>query len=330
MKRIILVLAALPFASPALLHATDPRPMPALPMLEFVGQATAAEPPTAEQSAPARQTNQNDANRAGASAVSDEARENWSRWIAMQEGRLPIILSAPHGGQSELPEVPPRTGKGLAKGPKGFVTSRDFGTQELTLALVATLEARMGAKPYYVAARFHRRFVDANRPAAIAYEHAGAKPAYDAYHHTLDRYCREVRARFGRGLLLDIHGQSTAKDTVFRGTQNGRTVALLVKRFGEKAQNGPESFFGLLAARGFKVVTEENGRERAGFTGGYIVSHYGGQGATGIDALQLEFGGDYRARDKIEVTAGKLADAILAFATLYLPEKPVGNAPHRD
>lgn len=273
---------------------------------------------------------QREAERVGTPAVSGETPGDWSTWIVTQEGRLPIILSAPHGGQSEITGVPPRTGEGLAKGPKGFVTSRDFGTQELTLALAAALEARMGAKPYYVAAKFHRRFVDANRPAAIAYEHAGAKPAYEAYHHTLDRYCREVRARFGRGLLLDIHGQSAAQDTVFRGTQNGRTVASLVKRFGEQAQNGPESFFGLMAARGFKVFAEENGRERAGFTGGYIVSHYGGHQATGIDALQLEFGGDYRAKDKIEATAGKLAEAILAFARLYLPEQPVGNASHRD
>ena len=70
---------------------------------------------------------------------------------------------------------------------------------------------------------------------------APVKPVYDAYHAALTDYCRDVQQKFHMGLLLDIHGQATAEDTVFRGTQDGKTVTLLRERFGEAARTGQES-----------------------------------------------------------------------------------------
>jgi len=250
------------------------------------------------------------------------AQDAKSDLVATQEGELPIILSAPHGGMLPIPGVPERKGEGLAKGPSGFFTGRDTGTEELTYQIAKAIEAKLGKKPYVVVARFHRKFIDPNRPPEIAYESPQAKPVYDAYHGTLGRYCRDVQKAYGRGLLLDVHGQGTAADTIFRGTQNGKTVALLTQRFGAKAQDGPQSLFGLLAERGCKVHPADGGREQAGFTGGYIVKTYGSHEGHGIDAIQLEFGGDYRAKARQQDTAVKVADAIAAFAKLYLPGRP--------
>ena len=73
------------------------------------------------------------------------------------------------------------------------------------------------------------------------------------YRATIAAYCKEVKKTHGKGLLLDVHGQGSFPDAVVRGTQNGKTVALLVQRYGEKAHTGPKSFFGLLAAHGCKV-----------------------------------------------------------------------------
>ena len=67
--------------------------------------------------------------------------------------------------------------------------------------------------------------------------------------------------------------------------------------FGDKAHNGPKSFFGLMDAQKMKVFPTNGSKERAGFTGGYIVQTYGGNKGHGIDAIQLEFGGDYRTKD---------------------------------
>jgi N-formylglutamate amidohydrolase len=240
--------------------------------------------------------------------------------LTVQEGALPVILSAPHGGQAEVPGELPRQGVGLEKGARGFRIERDVNTEHLALEVAAALEKKLGKKPYYVVAKFQRKFADANRPASIAYEHPKAGRAYDAYHDALARFCKAVRQSFGCGLLVDIHGQSSARDTVFRGTQNGKTDRALVERFGAKAHAGPESFCGLLAAQGFTVVPTDTSRETGGFTGGYIVQTCGER--EGIGAVQLEFGSNLRKDEILKDTAGKLADAIAAFAKRYLAGEP--------
>jgi N-formylglutamate amidohydrolase len=238
--------------------------------------------------------------------------------VATQEGELPIILSAPHGGAAGIPGVPERKGEGLPKGGSGFVTTRDTGTEHLAYETAAAIAAKTGKKPYYVVAKGHRKYLDPNRPPDIAYQNPNAKPVYDAYHRTLADYCRAVKAAHGRGLLLDLHGQGAARDTVFRGTKDGRTVALLVQRFGPKAHDGPDSLFGLMAAKGWKAYPADGGKENPAYSGGYIVQTYGSHGTYGIDAVQLEFGADFRARDKIKATAAALAEAIDAYAKKYL------------
>lgn len=246
--------------------------------------------------------------------------------IATQTGELPIILSAPHGGLAMVPDTPPRKGDGIPKGPRGFYTGRDIGTEELCYEVAAQLATRLKKKPYFVIAKFHRRYIDPNRPAEIAYEDPDAKPVYEAYHHALTNFCRDVQQTHHRGLLLDIHGQGFARDTVFRGTQNGKTVTLLRERFGEPAHNGSQSLFGLLRQHGWKAHPEGDGKEQSGYNGGYIVKTYGSHQGYGIDAIQLEFGSDYRAPAQRHQTAATLCQAIESYAKLYL-QMPSNNAP---
>ncbi len=238
--------------------------------------------------------------------------------VTTQAGKLPIILSAPHGGTHDVPGVAARKGDGLEKGSKGFFAGRDSGTEELADALSDAVEKKTGKKPYLVAAKFHRKFIDANRPPEIAYEDPKAKPTYDVYRNALAAYCREVKKEYGRGLLLDLHGQGQKKDRVIRGTGSGKTVALLVSRYGEKAHSGPNSFFGLLRSNGVKVWPEDLAdKDWPTLSGGHIVQTYGG-GDFGIDAIQLEFGNDFRDEKDRKPTAEKVAATIQAFSKLYL------------
>lgn len=255
------------------------------------------------------------------------------QFVRTQMGELPIILSAPHGGRLDVPNVDVRKGEGLATGGSGFVVNRDTGTEELAQQVAAVIEKRFGKKPYFVIARSHRKYLDPNRPPEIAYEDPDAKPVYDAYHAALQSSCREVQQKFHKGLLLDLHGQGMAKDTVFRGTQNGKTVTLLRERFGEAAHVGETSLFGRLKLHGWKVHPDPfAGREQSGYLGGYIVQTYGSHQGFGIDAIQLEFGADFRAKVAREKTALTLTNAIAEYATSFLDIKlPVepqpGNAP---
>ncbi len=247
------------------------------------------------------------------------AAEEPEPFIEVKVGALPIILSAPHGGKRELPGVAPRQGEGLAKVPGGFVVARDGGTEELAREVAAEIQRRYAKPPFVVINQTHRKFFDPNRPPKEAYESERAKLEYDNYHTALAAACRSTQQTFKRGLLLDLHGQGTSKVTVYRGTRNGQTVTLLRERFGEAAHTGPESLCALLKGRGWTVHPDpHDGKEQSGFTGGYIVQHYGSHQGFGIDAMQLEFGGDYRDAKARKETARVLVDAVTVYASLYL------------
>ncbi len=76
-----------------------------------------------------------------------------SRFVRTQAGELPIILSAPHGGTLEVPDVAVRKGEGFPAGGSGFVVDRDTGTEELAQHVAEAIEKRFGKKPYFVVQR---------------------------------------------------------------------------------------------------------------------------------------------------------------------------------
>ena len=239
--------------------------------------------------------------------------------VEVRRGELPIILSAPHGGTLQIEGVPPRKGTGMKEGPSGFFIGRDGGTTELATELADAIEQRMGKRPYMVLSKVHRKYLDPNRPPEIAYEDPDAVPVYQRYHGSLGTFSREILQKYRSGLLLDIHGQGTSKATVYRGTGNGKTVTRLRERFGEQSHSGEESFFGMLHGLGWQVYPyPADGKEQSGFTGGYIVQTYGSHRPEGVDAIQLEFGADYRDKTNRKKIARELAEAVEDYLTEYV------------
>jgi N-formylglutamate amidohydrolase len=250
-----------------------------------------------------------------------EAQELLTVWAGM----LPIILSAPHGGREAIPGVAPRRGVGVAQ----FTTERDNNTAELAEKVAGLLERRFSAKPFLVIARFERKYLDANRPRAGAYEEGAAAPYYDAYHRALRAACEQVGRDWGGGILLDIHGQGAEPGMIFRGTDNGKSVSVLRQRFGTDALTGPRSILGWLVSRGYKVAPDAGEPRERRYTGGYTTRTYGSHRGTMIDAIQLELGSHLRARPNLDRTGTDLAEAIFVFANEYLPLarfKPKENA----
>ena len=235
-------------------------------------------------------------------------------------GDLPIILSAPHGGRNAVPDVPVRVGKGVEK----FVADSDTDTDRLTEELADAIAKITGKRPYVVIARFHRKFIDANRAPEFAYESDKAKATYDAYQQAIVVARQKIIDRWGSGILLDIHGQALARDTIFRGTQNGKTAAHLVKQFGEDALTGEKSLFGQLAKQGFTVVPPIGSQDKEKhYTGGHIVATYGSAEGGTFDAIQLELGSTLRSAAERVQTAKKMSLAITSFAEDYLPKKEI-------
>lgn len=253
-------------------------------------------------------------------ATAPRTTSNIEELILVERGSLPVMISAPHGGTLRISGVPARKGEGMQAGPAGFFAGRDGGTEELAKEVVAAIEKKLGARPYSVISSAHRRYLDPNRPAEIAYEDDDAKPAYERYHANCRLHCEEIMSQFRGGLLLDLHGQGSSSQTVFRGTGNGKTVSRLRERFGEESHTGDSSFFGILNDLGWRVYPKPyGGKEQSGFTGGYIVQTYGSHRAGGIDAIQLEFGSEYRNEANRKETAAILAEAVSRYLEIYVP-----------
>lgn len=243
--------------------------------------------------------------------------------ITVAAGGLPIILTAPHGGRAEIPGVPERKGEGVAK----FVAKTDSNTDVLTERLADALELKTGKRPYVVIARFHRKYLDANRSPKDAFESVEAKQTYDAYHAAISSACKEVTARWGRGVVLDVHGQASEPGAIMRGTQNGKTFAHLIGLFGREAVHGETSLFGELAKQGFSVLPPVGSRDpETKYTGGHTVGIHGSRSGGTIDAIQLELGTNYRDAKVVGDVADKMANAIAAFAKSHLPAEEQNRA----
>lgn len=229
--------------------------------------------------------------------------------VHASRGTLPLVLTVPHDGGEFLGFTPARS-----KGAK----FRDAGTRELAERVASRLEERLGKRPYVVIAKFSRKYLDANRSEQDAMESQNALPAYRAYHDQIGAYVSELKSQFPAGsLLLDIHGQSDEPNTTFRGTRAGLTVKAMLDRFGPSVLQGDRSIIGVLAARGYQVfpaLGADSLREDTRFAGGYAVFTYGSHLATGIDAIQLEFGKSHRANLRL---AEDLADALVIFMTQF-------------
>lgn len=238
---------------------------------------------------------------AGAAAAAPEPHP----LVDVLPGALPLILSVPHDGTEPVPDVPER---------RQGERVRDLHTRPLAEAAAARLAQRLGQRPVLVAARFGRRWIDANRAEAEALESPAALPAYRAYHGALAAHVARLAAA-GPALLIDVHGQAAVPGAVLRGTRNGQTVRALRQRAGDEALHGPDSLAVRLQAHGLPVQPtpgDASAGEDPRYLGGHIVAQYGSHRAGGIDAIQLEFGRALRERaDTGTVLGDALAEVLL-------------------
>ena len=116
--------------------------------------------------------------------------------IHAETGELPIILTAPHGGRQDVPGCEPRTPTGSR-----FVTNPDYNTDILAQSIAAEIKRLTGKPPYLVIARFHRKFIDANRRADEAYGTDGCKADYALYHAAIRRQIDKLAYEVSRDAL---------------------------------------------------------------------------------------------------------------------------------
>ncbi len=227
-------------------------------------------------------------------------RNDYSEYFA---GDLPVILSAPHGGNLHPSEIPDRTYGSIGA---------DRNTHELTLALAQAIRQRTGGHPHVIINRLHRVKHDANREIVEAAQGSPfADQAWSEYHDFIDIAKATVTSDVGMGLLLDIHGHAHPVARIELGyllssaDLNGTEASLdalvaessvrdLASRVGipfSQLIRGPDAFGTLLAGEGYRSVpsiADLGPGAEPYFTGGYITRRHGSHGGGSVSAIQLE------------------------------------------
>src|SRR5262249_23093374 len=237
--------------------------------------------------------------------------------VARHRGAIPVILTAPHGGEEQPPGVEkPRTGAGLPPDCR-FKTKSDRFTRTIIRGVAQTLFDVFAEEPYVVFANFDRKFIDANRSRQCAFEDPEAAKFYDEYHNTIRGFVDEVRVdNGGLGLIFDIHGTdgvSSDPADIYLGTLNGQAISSLLNR-DPLALSRRRSLPGLLRADAYVVSSKVPETLQGDFT----LEASGSFNPNVLDAIQIEIESALRIDEaKRNVFIEDLAHAISSLVSRY-------------
>tara|TARA_B100000614_G_scaffold76553_1_gene68425 strand:- start:1400 stop:2365 length:966 start_codon:yes stop_codon:yes gene_type:complete len=127
-----------------------------------------------------------------------------NNYVEFHPGSLPIILSAPHGGDMEPNEIPDRL---------YGTTVTDSNTKQITIAIKNEFISRFGKAPYIIINNLKRTKIDSNRDSIEGVQgNIYAKRAWEEYHYYIDYSKNKIIQDFNYGLFLDIHGHGANPD----------------------------------------------------------------------------------------------------------------------
>ncbi len=246
--------------------------------------------------------------------------------VDVQCGNMPLLLTCPHDGHEGPLGVPERA---AAPGGCDFQKKRDLRTALVTERVATKIAQATGFSPYVVIARFHRKFIDANRAPECAYTAPAAAAFYEEYHARVAGCVGEIlRENRGRGFLFDVHGTREVQGDradVYIGTGNGAT---LPPGFERREIFAPHGLHGLLGAlcpparrgeprRGYRVSpADPTAIETSRVSGGFTVRKYGLR----INSIQLEIADTIRIEPgRRDSFADDLAVSLVDFVRRHAP-----------
>jgi hypothetical protein len=251
-----------------------------------------------------------------------------TRLVKRQRGTMPIILTCPHDGTETPAGVRERREEDNPASCGSFKKGRDLNAADVTERVAQKILETTGLSPYVVIARFHRKFIDANRDRACAFQDPDGGPFYDEYHDRIHGYLRQILTQNdGRGFLFDIHGTGViASDPadIYLGTAKGATLSLGFSRSRLFTRHG---LHGLLTAvrrtqlfggtfRYTVSPADASATETAAVNGGFTVRSQSAQ----VNGVQIEIAAPIREDDtKRGFLVEDLALALPNFVRRYAP-----------
>ncbi len=264
-------------------------------------------------------------------------RNNYVEYIS---GELPIVISAPHGGDL-LPEEINTRSYGVVKA--------DKNTAQLAFALKDALKKLTGKAPHVIISHLHRSKLDPNRALEEAAQgNEFAEQAWREFHQFIDFANQKVSTE-QKGMYFDLHGHSHKIQRV----EVGYLVTIDLLNKGDKGINskrainlsslsdilkhselshaeliyGEKSFGSMLFAQGAAAIpstTYPAPLKDKYFIGGYNTRQHRIHAENYVNAIQLEhpFKGFRDTDENRQHYADKLAATILQYMKEHLGYSP--------
>lgn len=252
-------------------------------------------------------------------------------------GDLPLVISAPHGGNLEPSEIEDRT---------FGTTVTDSNTRETTLALRQALLDRTGRAPHVILSRLRRTKLDPNREIVeAAQENIYAEQAWRDFQGFIETARQIVVDAHGTGLYVDLHGHGhpilrAELGYLLSADDLARSDAELdAPVFAEQSSiralwhetdvgfaallRGENSLGGRMADAGLRAVPspgEPSPGDDPYFTGGYNTARHGSrEDGVGVSGVQIEmpFAGWRDTAHNRGVVAAGLARALEGFLAVH-------------
>ena len=258
-----------------------------------------------------------------------------SDYVELIAGTLPLIVTAPHGGQLRPTSIPDRSSSTAT-------TVRDTNTEELAREIYNRFMARLGAAPTVVITTLHREKIDTNREIVEATEgNPIAQRAWHEWHALIGAARAQVVSTRGRGFYIDLHGHghaiprlelgyllsssqlagSDAAVNALAASSSIRTLATTGTRTLAQLLRGPTSLGTLFEAAGFPAVpstSQLNPGSDPYFNGGYNTEQYGSRGGGTIDGVQIE--SHFEGVRNDDTSRRRFADALIDVMTAYFQQ----------
>jgi hypothetical protein len=238
-----------------------------------------------------------------APGISYSGRRGYVEYIP---GTLPLVISAPHGGDLTPEEIPDRTWGTLVT---------DAHTVETILAVRAAFLEETGHAPHVVLSHLKRTKLDPNRAVdEAAQESPFAELAWSEFHGFIEIAEAHVVDAFGSGLYFDLHGHghevprlelgyllsaadlsrsdAELEDPSFAARSSIRALVQSVELPFSGLLRGDVSLGGFLARQGVPSVPSPDDPSPGTdpyFSGGYSTRRHGSsQAGRTVSGVQLE------------------------------------------
>jgi len=266
-------------------------------------------------------------------------------------GQLPLVLSAPHGGDLTPAEIPDRS---------YGTTGQDRNTRDLALRIREAIRAQTGLYPHIIVSHLHRIKLDPNREIVEAAQgDQESERAWWEFQTFIDEATQLVEDAHGKGLYIDLHGHGheiqrlelgyllsssdlANTDEVLSGTSfiNKSSFRALGLEPGVDFADlirGPQSLGAIFEARGVPAVPSQDQPDLGNnpfFSGGYNTARHGSRDGGSVSGVQIEcnYTGIRDTAENREAFAGVLAEVLSAFFPAFYgrdlaPVSPLSSPP---